>query len=55
MMSGIVYGLSAAMGQEITFDGGEPAAGPPSEFRALLASDLSKWSKIARELRMQPN
>jgi tripartite-type tricarboxylate transporter receptor subunit TctC len=41
--------------ERITFDGGEPAAGPPSEFRALLASDLSKWSKIARELRMQPN
>jgi tripartite-type tricarboxylate transporter receptor subunit TctC len=39
----------------ITFDGGEPAAGPPSEFRALLASDLAKWAKIARELRMQPN
>ena len=39
----------------ITFDGGEPAAGPPSEVRALLASDLSKWSKIARELRMQSN
>ena len=41
--------------ERITFDGGEPAAGPPSEFRALLASDLSKWAKIARELRMQPN
>ena len=41
--------------ERITFDGGEPAAGPPSEFRALLASDLSKWGKIARELRMQPN
>jgi len=39
----------------ITFDGGEPAAGPPSEFRALLAGDLAKWAKIARELRMQPN
>jgi tripartite-type tricarboxylate transporter receptor subunit TctC len=41
--------------ERIIFDGGEPAAGPPSEFRALLASDLSKWGKIARELRMQPN
>ena len=41
--------------ERITFDGGEPAAGPPSEFRALLASDLSKWARIARELRMQPN
>ena len=41
--------------ERIPFDGGEPAAGPPSEFRALLASDLSKRSKIARELRMQPN
>ncbi len=41
--------------ERITFDGGEPAAGPPSEFRALLASDLSKWAKIARELRMQAN
>jgi tripartite-type tricarboxylate transporter receptor subunit TctC len=41
--------------ERITFDGGEPAAGPPPEFRALLASDHSKWSKIARELRMQPN
>jgi tripartite-type tricarboxylate transporter receptor subunit TctC len=34
--------------ERITFDGGEPAAGPPSEFRALLASDLSKWGKIAK-------
>ena len=41
--------------ERITFDGGEPAAGSPSEFRTLLASDLSKWSKIARELRMQAN
>jgi tripartite-type tricarboxylate transporter receptor subunit TctC len=41
--------------ERITFDGGEPAAGPPEAFRALLASDLAKWSKIARELRMQPN
>ena len=41
--------------ERITFDGGEPAAGPPAEFRALLASDLAKWAKIARELRMQPN
>jgi len=35
----------------IVFDGGEPAAGPPSAFRALLASDLAKWSKITRERR----
>ncbi len=41
--------------ERITFDGGEPAAGPPAEFRALLASDLSKWARIARELRMQAN
>jgi tripartite-type tricarboxylate transporter receptor subunit TctC len=39
--------------ERIVFDGGEPAGGPPSEFRALLASDLAKWAKVARAIRMQ--
>ncbi|MBC7778695.1 MAG: tripartite tricarboxylate transporter substrate binding protein [Proteobacteria bacterium] len=39
--------------ERIVFDGGEPAGGPPSEFRALLASDLAKWAKVARVIKMQ--
>ena len=39
--------------ERIVFDGGEPAAGPPSAFSVLLASDLAKWSRIAREMKLQ--
>jgi tripartite-type tricarboxylate transporter receptor subunit TctC len=38
----------------ILFDGGEPAAGPPAQFRALLESDLAKWAKVAPAMRMKP-
>jgi len=38
----------------ILFDGGEPAGGPASQFRDLLASDVAKWGKIARAMQMKP-
>ncbi len=45
---------SAEVRERIVFDGGEPAGGPPSVFRALLAADLAKWTRVAKAIRMQP-
>ena len=39
--------------ERIVFDGGEPAGGPPSAFRALLESDMAKWARVAKAIRMK--
>jgi hypothetical protein len=39
--------------ERIVFDGGEPAGGPPSAFRALLEADMAKWARVAKAIRMK--
>jgi len=62
LASGLVARLNAEVGrllevpevrERIVFDGGEPAGGPPSAFRALLEADMAKWARVAKAIRMK--
>ncbi len=50
----IVKALAAAdVRERIVFDGGEPAGGTPARFSELLASDVAKWTKVAKAMKMR--
>ena len=44
----------ADMRERMAKEGLEPAGGPPDAFQKILASDIAKWTKIARQANLRP-
>jgi tripartite-type tricarboxylate transporter receptor subunit TctC len=37
------------MAQRIRALGSEPASGPPEQFKALIAADIARWTKVVAD------
>ena len=42
------------MKEKLALDGAQPVGSSPSEFAVLIASELEKWTRVARAAGIEP-